>query len=84
MNNRQLKTLESLFELPTRADIRWSEIVSLFRAIGAEVEQREGSRVAILLADRKAIVHQPHPNRVCGRGLARELRDFLDGAGIRP
>lgn len=82
MNNRQQKTLEAVFEQPAPATIRWNDVVSLLRALGAEIEEREGSRVGILLNGRVAIFHRPHPNRICGRGLVRDVRGFLESAGI--
>jgi hypothetical protein len=49
MNKRQRATLEAIFASPTPADLQWSAIESLFRALGATIRERAGSRVAIAI-----------------------------------
>ncbi|MDY7002375.1 MAG: type II toxin-antitoxin system HicA family toxin [Thermodesulfobacteriota bacterium] len=84
MSAKQEKTLERIFERPTRADIDWSKIESLFRAHGAEIKSGKGSRVKIWLNGKSAHVHKPHPQKQAPKWLIEELRDFLDNLGIRP
>jgi hypothetical protein len=49
MNRKHRKTLEQIFRKPPSGTIRWSDIEALFRALGADVSEREGSRVAVIL-----------------------------------
>jgi hypothetical protein len=84
MNNRQMKTLEAIFEQPAPANIRWSNVISLFRALGARIVEHEGSRIGVRLGQRVAVFHRPHPSPLCGRGLIRDVREFLESAEIRP
>lgn len=84
MNTRQQKTLECIFAVPTPTEIPWSEIVSLFGALGATVQQRAGSRIAVLLNGYVAVFHEPHPERNARRLLIRDVKDFLQRAGITP
>jgi hypothetical protein len=75
MNSRQQRTLRALLEMPTRSDIRWADIESLLRALGADVSERAGSRLAVMLHGVRAIFHRPQPrpttNRArCGRCAA--------------
>jgi len=35
----QRKTLEAIFEKPTRTDVRWSRVEGLVRALGGEVTE---------------------------------------------
>ena len=51
MNKKQRQTLRRLFEKPTRSDISWNDIESLFIALGAEVREGKGSRVRVALND---------------------------------
>lgn len=84
LNSRQKRTLEGVFEKPERADIEWKKVESLFTSLGAEVSQVRGSRVRVSLGDTRAVFHNPHPERVCGKGIVRSIRRFLGGAGINP
>lgn len=82
MNKRQQKTLDAIFTRPVPQDIRWAEIESLIRALGGMVQQREGSRVALELNGVRAVFHRPHPRPETDRNAVRDLRDFLERAGI--
>jgi len=84
MNQAQRRTLQELFETPTRSDIRWARIESLVRALGGDVSSGRGSRVRFRLGDRVATFHGPHPKRVTGKGTVEDVRRFLDHAGVRP
>lgn len=82
MNRRNQRTLQSVFEHPTRPDIRWSDIEALFRALGADVSEGQGSRLRVALHGVRAVFHRPHPRRVTDRGAVRSVADFLRAAGI--
>lgn len=84
MNAAQRKTLERIFETPTRADVRWAAIETLVKALGGEVTQGRGSRVRFRLGDRLATFHGPHPKRVTGKATLEDVRRFLENAGVRP
>ncbi len=83
MNAAQRKTLRHIFESPTRADVRWSRIEGLVRALGGEVTEGRGSRVRFRLGDRVATFHGPHPKRVTGKATLEDVRRFLENAGVR-
>ena len=61
VNSKQRKTLDKVFETPTRSDIPWSDIESLLGAMGATVTQGNGSRVRVALNGVSAVFHEPHP-----------------------
>jgi len=82
MNKKQRQTLERIFEKPERSDISWSDIESLFIAIGAEVSEGKGSRVRVILSDVKAVFHRPHPQRVTNKSTIRSVRRFLIESGV--
>lgn len=84
MNTKQRKTLELLFKIPPPTEVPWNDIVSLFGALGATVQQRTGSRVVVLLNGIVAVFHEPHPERKARRLLIRDVRDFLQRAGVTP
>ena len=84
MNAAQRKTLERIFETPTRADVRWAAVEALVRALGGQVTQGRGSRVRFRLGERLATFHGPHPKRVTGKATLEDVRRFLEHAGVRP
>ena len=82
MNSKQRRTLAAVFAEPTRADIEWSAIETLLRALGASVEEGSGSRVRVALNDVRAVFHRPHPQRETDRGAVQSVRLFLTNAGV--
>lgn len=84
MNKKQQRTLARVFATPTPTNIVWRDIESLFRALGATIEEAEGSRVMIKLQGRRLIVHRPHPRPETKRGAVRAVRDFLKQVNIKP
>ena len=75
LSARNRKTLRVLFERPTRANIRWSDIERLFSAAGAEVSEGAGSRVRL---------HRPHPGNEARRYAVEVASSFLRNHGITP
>jgi HicA toxin of bacterial toxin-antitoxin, len=84
INNRHKKTLASIFAIPTRANITWTDIERLFLALGATVKEGRGSRVRIELNGEDAVFHRPHPRKDTVKGAVESVRDFLETAGIVP
>ena len=84
LSARNRKTLRVLFERPTRANIRWSDIERLFSAAGAEVSEGAGSRVRIKLGDRVLTFHRPHPGNEARRYAVEVASSFLRYHGITP
>ncbi|MEC4816679.1 MAG: type II toxin-antitoxin system HicA family toxin [Scytonema sp. PMC 1069.18] len=84
LNNKQRQVLESVFSNPIPANILWQDIENLFRALGADVRQGQGSRVRVKLNDVKAVFHEPHPEKETDKGAVKSVREFLSKAGIEP
>jgi len=55
MKSKHHKTLQAIFEDPVRANILWSDIENLLKALGAEISEGEGSRVRIALNNVRAV-----------------------------
>ncbi|MGX9728132.1 MAG: hypothetical protein ACTFAK_12680 [Candidatus Electronema sp. VV] len=45
MKKKHLKTLAAIFAHPVSGNIKWQDVESLFAELGAEISEREGSRV---------------------------------------
>jgi hypothetical protein len=84
MNKKQRQTLQKIFEKPTRSDISWNDIESLFIALDAEVTEGKGSRVRVALNDVRAVFHRPHPQRVTNKASVRSVQRFLIESGVTP
>lgn len=82
MNTKQERTLRAIYETPTRADIEFSDIISLFKALGGTIQERAGSRLAVVLGERKLLLHKPHPNRIVGKKTVENIRLRLMELGI--
>jgi len=61
-------THSKIFEEPTRCDVRWADIESLLKALGAELSEGRGSRIRVALSGARAVFHRPHPRPVTDRG----------------
>jgi hypothetical protein len=77
------KTLQAIFEKPTRADIAWRDIEALFHHLGARVVEGKGSRVRITLNGVPAVFHRPHPKKEASKPCVKNVRKFLANTGVR-
>ena len=84
MNKKQRQTLTAIFASPVRSDIKWTDIETLFKALGADISQGKGSRVRISLNGIKAVFHEPHPEKETNKAAVKAVREFLTNAGIKP
>jgi hypothetical protein len=57
MNNKQRKTLQSIFKRPTPTSLEWRAVASLIKALGGEVKHGDGSRVRIDLKNISVNIH---------------------------
>jgi hypothetical protein len=84
MQRRYQRTLESIFAHPVSANIQWRDIEALFAELGAEVSQREGSRVAIILFEEVRVFHRPHPSPNTDKGAVSSIRKWFEQHGVAP
>lgn len=84
MNKKHQRTLNTIFETPVRANIHWHDIESLFKALGAKIEEGRGSRIRIILNKEEAVFHRPHPQKETDKGAVVSVRRFLENAGVKP
>jgi len=84
MKRKHLRTLELIFAHPPSANIQWHDIEALFVELGAEVSQREGSRVAVVLFQEVRVFHRPHPSPDTDKGAVASIRKWLEQHGVEP
>jgi len=84
MNRKHRRTLAAIFTRPTSSNIQWRDIQALFRALGAEIDEREGSRVEVFLFGEVRIFHRPHPRPDTDKGAIASVRAWLKANGVEP
>ena len=84
MTAKQRRTLNAVFVVPTRANVRFSDVAGLVVALGGEVREGAGSRVVFELKGRRLYLHRPHPGDEAKRYQVEELREFLQALEIHP
>ena len=67
--------------VPTPADIRWAEVVSLLSAMGVDIYERAGSRVQLAKGSESMVVHRPHPRPEVTRHTVRDIARFIERIG---
>jgi hypothetical protein len=84
MKRKHLRTLELIYARPVSANIRWTDIEALFIELGAEMAEREGSRVEIFLFNMVRVFHRPHPSPDTDKGAVASIRKWLEENGVKP
>ena len=83
MANKHRKTLELIFAHPPSAKVKWGDVEALFRELGAEVTEREGSRVGVRLFGERRVFHRPHPSPDADKGAVVSIRKWLEKNGVK-
>ncbi|MBI5331363.1 MAG: type II toxin-antitoxin system HicA family toxin [Betaproteobacteria bacterium] len=84
MKKKNQRTLDAIFARPTPANIQWRDIQALFTELGAEVSEREGSRVGVYLFGEIRVFHRPHPSPDTDKGAVASIRRWLELHGVTP
>ncbi len=84
MKRKHQKTLELIFARPTSGNIKWRDIESLLVYLGAELSERQGSRVGIRLFGERRVFHRPHPSPSTDKGAVTSIRKWLAENEVKP
>jgi hypothetical protein len=84
MTTKQRRTLEAVFAIPTRVNLRFADMAALIVALGGEVREGAGSRITFELRGKRLYMHRPHPRREAKRYQVEEVREFLSSLEIQP
>ncbi len=84
MKRNHQRVLEAIFSRPVPGGIRWADIEALFVELGAEVSEREGSRVGVKLFGEARVFHRPHPSPETDKGAVTSIRKWLEEHGVKP
>jgi len=84
VNKKHRRTLERIFKRPASGNLPWVDIESLFIALGADVKERAGSRIAVVLFGEVRIFHRPHPSPSTDKGAIASIRKWLESNEVIP
>jgi HicA-like toxin of HicAB toxin-antitoxin system len=84
MKRKHQRTLELIFARPASGSICWADIEALFRELGAELAEREDSRVEVFLFGVVHVFHRPHPSPDTDKGAVVAIRKWLEENGVKP
>jgi len=84
MKKKHRATLELLFARPVSGNVKWREVEALLIALGALIEEAEGSRVTVRLFGVVRVFHRPHPLPDTDKGAVASLRKWLEENGVTP
>ncbi|MBC7702452.1 MAG: type II toxin-antitoxin system HicA family toxin [Rhodoferax sp.] len=84
MKRKHQRTLKLILARPTSGNVQWRDIEALFVELGAEVSEREGSRVAVVLFEEVRVFHRPHPSPNTDKGALASIRKWLEQHGVEP
>jgi hypothetical protein len=84
MKRKHTATLKLIFSRPVSGSVKWSDIEALFVALGAEITEREGSRVGVVLFGEVRVFHRPHPTPDTDKGAVTSIRKWLEEHGVGP
>lgn len=84
MKRKHAKTLALIFSRPVSGNIKWADIEALFIALGAEISEREGSRIGVKLFDEVRVFHRPHPSPTTDKGAVASIRKWLNDNEVTP
>jgi hypothetical protein len=84
MKRKHQKTLDAVYARPVSANIQWRDIEALFAELGADISEREGSRIAVVLFDEVRVFHRPHPSPNTDKGAVASIRKWFEQHGVAP
>lgn len=84
MKKKHRKTLELLFCRPASGNIKWQSIESMLVELGADIREREGSRICVRLFGDRRVFHRPHPRPDTDKGAVEAIRRWLNENGVTP
>ncbi|GGD15255.1 type II toxin-antitoxin system HicA family toxin [Aureimonas glaciei] len=84
MRRKHRATIQAIFARPVAGTLRWQDIEALFLALGAEIDEAQGSRVRVFLFGEVRVFHRPHPSPDTDKGAVAAIRQWLEANGVRP
>jgi len=61
-----------------RTRFQRARLLSLFKELGADISERAGSRIAVVLFGEVRVFHRPHPSPNTDKGAVASIRRWLE------
>ncbi|MEI6153182.1 MAG: type II toxin-antitoxin system HicA family toxin [Deltaproteobacteria bacterium] len=84
MKAKHRRILEAIFAVPTQGGIVFADIEALILALGGDVREGSGSRIAFELKGSRQYLHRPHPGKEAKKYQVEELREWLMQLEVTP
>ena len=84
MKRKHAATLSQVFARPVSGGVRWADVEALLAELGAEITEREDSRVCVFLFDEVRVFPRPHPGPDMDKRAVASLRKWLEQHGVAP
>ena len=84
MKAKHRKVLRAVFAMPTRANIKFTDIESLFVSLGGKVKEGVGSRMSVTVSGKTVFFHRPHHGKEARKYQVENAREFLQTIGVEP
>lgn len=84
MKRKHQRTVELIYSRPVSANVRWADIEALFKELGAEIVEREGSRIEVFLFGVVRVFHRPHPSPDTDKGAVAAIRKWFEENEVTP
>ncbi len=84
MKEKHRKAFSAIFTKPTRANIKFSDIESLVKALGGSIREGDGSRVVLELSGTREYTHRPHTGKEAKKYMVEKIREWLTGLEVTP
>jgi phage terminase large subunit-like protein len=82
MKRKHQKTLDAIYARHVSANIQWRDIEALLVELGAEISEREGSRIPVVVFDEVHVFHRPHPSPNTDKGAVASIRKWFEQHGV--
>lgn len=83
MKKKHQQTLAAIYRRPVSGSIKWQDIEALFIELGATIEERAGSRIAVVLFNQVRVFHRPHPSPDTDKGAVVSVKKWLEENGVK-
>lgn len=80
MNHRHRKVLHTIFAHPINTNIHFKDVEAVLRELGAEIEEKHGSRIGVTLKGHTVAFH--HAQHSLPKDEVLQVRKFLEQCGI--
>lgn len=85
MQTKHHKTLAAVYRRPTASSIVFADIEALVVALGGEVREGDGLRIAFELGKGgRLYLHRPHPGKEAKKYQVEDVRAWLDEREVKP